>query len=136
MLPKSILIVDDDRNLRHSLALILQREGYVVETAENASECMAYLRSGKFDLTILELMMPDESASILLPKLMRLYPRLAFIILTSQAGAETEAEAAHLGEHSRLTKPVTPEALLKQVRSSLHIPNGGSHPLREIKLHA
>ncbi len=81
MYPRSILIVDEDRNLRHSFALILQRAGYLVETAASAVEVLYCLRVHRYDLTILDMMLPDGT-SILLPRLLKLYPQSAFIILS------------------------------------------------------
>ncbi len=120
-MPKSILIIDVDRNLRHSLALILQRSGYRVETAGGASEAITYLKTGKYDLVIIEMMMPDDG-SILLQRLLRLYPKLAFLVLTAQGSPQSPMEADHEGEHARLVKPVTPEVLLERVRTLLHEP--------------
>jgi DNA-binding response OmpR family regulator len=129
MSPKSILIVDDDRNLRHSMALILMRAGYEVETAGGAADVLADLQGGNYDLTILDMMMPD-GGSILLPKLLQLYPSLAILVLTAQVSPETPLETGHLGEHARLIKPVTPETLLAQVKAILHEPpcSGIEHP--------
>jgi DNA-binding response OmpR family regulator len=116
---KSILIVDIDRNLRYSMALILRRAGYRVALAGSAAEALENLKTAEYDLTILDMLMPDDGA-ILLPKLLHLYPGLAILVLTTQMSSETSLEIGHLGKHSRLTKPVTPETLLERVRTSLH----------------
>ncbi len=121
MLSKSILIIDVDRNLRHSIALILQRAGYRVETAGGASEAITYLKTGKYDLVIVEMLVPDDG-TILLPRLLHLYPKLAFLVLTAQASPESSMETSHVGDHARLVKPVTPEVLLERVKSILHEP--------------
>ena len=115
---KSILIVDTDRNLRYSMALILRRAGYRVAMAGSAAEALENLKTGKYDLTILDMLMPDDG-SILLPKLLYLYPGLAILALTAQASSETTLETCQLGKHSHLTKPVTPETLLERVKASL-----------------
>ena len=115
---KSILIVDDDRNLRQSMALILRRANYQVDTVGSAADALADLEAHKYDLAILDMMMPDDG-SILLPKLLNLYPCLAILVLTAQVSAETKLETTHLGEHARLVKPVTPEVLLERVREIL-----------------
>ena len=121
MTPKTILIVDDDRNLRQSMALVLRRAGYQVETAGGAVEALTDLKTGNYDLTIVDMMMPDDG-SILLPKLLHSYPSLPILVLTAQASAETPLESMHLAEHSRLTKPVTPETLMERVKAILHEP--------------
>ncbi len=118
---KSILIVDDDRNLRQSMALILRRANYEVDTAADGAEALTDLEAKKYDLAILDIMMPDEG-SILLPKVLRLYPRLPVLILSAQAGPENSHEAKHRGKHARLVKPVTPEILLENVKKILEPP--------------
>ena len=118
MQPKSILIVDGDQNLRYSMALILRRAGYRVDMTGDAAAALVGLRTGKYDLTILDMLMPDNG-SILLPRILNLYPNLAILILTANSSPETPLETSHLGEHSRLTKPVTPETLLECVKTTL-----------------
>lgn len=118
MTPKTILIVDDDRNVRQSMALVLRRGNYQVDTAGTAEEALAVLQSNPYDLTILDSLMPDND-SIFLPRLLKLYPHLCILVLTSQTSIETSAETAHAGPHFRMSKPVIPEALLSQVKSIL-----------------
>ncbi len=91
MSPKTILIVDDDRNLRQSMALILRRSNYEVDTTGSAAEALANLETSQYDLAILDMMMPDDG-SILLPRLMDLYPCLPVLILTAQVSPETAME--------------------------------------------
>lgn len=118
MAPKTILIIDDDRNLRQSMALILRRAEYMVDTAGSATEALSDLEEAKYDLTICDMMMPDDS-SILLPRILTLYPCLSILVLTIQKSPETELEEQHKGKHFRLVKPVTPETLLERVKSIL-----------------
>jgi DNA-binding response OmpR family regulator len=115
---KTILIVDDDRNLRQSMALILRRDDYQVDTAGSAAEALSNLERAKYDLAICDMMMPDDS-SILLPRILTLYPCLPILVLTVQKSPETELEGQHKGRHVRLVKPVTPETLLEWVKSIL-----------------
>jgi CheY-like chemotaxis protein len=62
----TILIIDDEPNLRRSLTLILQRAGYTVTMAGNALEANQYLEAGAFDLVFLDLKMPDTNGLELL----------------------------------------------------------------------
>ena len=68
----TILIIDDEPNLRHSLALILQRASYTVTTAADAHEALQNLQAGAYDLTFLDLKLPDRSGMNLLPELRQL----------------------------------------------------------------
>jgi DNA-binding NtrC family response regulator len=128
MLSKSILVVDDDQNLRRSLALILERAGYQVVTAGRACDALDCLEASNYDLVILDIMMPDNGLT-LLPKILVLYPYLQILILTAHSSAETTFELERLGAHSHLVKPVTPERILESVGtmlSQLHCVSGGS----------
>ncbi len=118
MANKAILIIDSDRNVRQSMALVLRRANYQVDTAGTAAEALTALGSHPYDLSIVDIMMPDDG-SIFLPRLLDLYPSLSVLVLTTQTSPVTRHESAHPGLHFRLTKPVTPEALLKRVKSIL-----------------
>ena len=56
-----ILVVDDEADIRDSLEYLLLQEGYVVETAPDATEGLRKIESGRYDLVLLDLMMPDRS---------------------------------------------------------------------------
>ncbi len=126
MMLKSILIIDDDRNLRQSMALILRRAGYQVDMAASGPEALADLEGQEYDLAILDLMVPDDG-SMLLPRILRLYPGQPILILTAEVSPETHDEARHRGKHARLVKPVTPEILLENVRKILRTASGPNH---------
>jgi DNA-binding NtrC family response regulator len=118
MPPKSILLVDDDLNLRRSLDLILRRAGYRVEEAGQASEVLACLRSNLYDLVILDITTPDDRLA-LLSKILPTHPDLSVMILTPQCSAEMAAEIKQLGICTHLVKPITPECLLDRVEAAL-----------------
>ncbi len=122
---KSLLIIDDDRNLRQSMALVLRRADYQVDTAGTAAEAVAALEATQYDLVILDSLMPDDD-SIFLPRLLSLYPDLSVLVLTTQTTRQTSSETEHPGVHFRMTKPVTPEALLKRVKTILKKGAAGS----------
>jgi two-component system response regulator FlrC len=131
MASKSILIIDDDQNLRKSMALILQRAGYRVDTAGTSVEALTDLEKAQYDLAILDMMMPDEG-TILMPRLHRLYPGLPILILSAQLTPEVPLENIRFGKTARLVKPVTPETLLQNVKTILATPSGSksNHPKR------
>jgi len=64
----NVLVVDDDQNLRRSLALVLERSGYQVTTATNAQDAMRALHAGPIDLVFLDIKLPDQNGIALLPK--------------------------------------------------------------------
>jgi DNA-binding response OmpR family regulator len=111
----SILIVDDEPNLRRSLGLILQRAGYVITTASNAAEALHVLQAGAFDLTFLDIKLPDQNGIDLLPQIRKLYPEMPILILTAHATLDTAIGAVRLGARDYLLKPIDPESILSRV---------------------
>src|SRR5512136_1462630 len=100
----TILIVDDEPNLRRSLGLILQRAGYFVTTAANAAEAIQLLQAGAYDLTFLDIKLPDQSGIQLLPQIRDLYPDMPVLILTAHASLDTAIEAVRAGAKDYLLK--------------------------------
>jgi DNA-binding response OmpR family regulator len=118
-LNQTILIIDDEPNLSRSLALILQRAGYIITTAENAGEALKLLQAGAFDLTFLDIKLPDQSGIQLLPRIRDLYPDMPILILTAHATLDTAIEAVRGGARDYLLKPIDPENILSRVNQLL-----------------
>jgi DNA-binding response OmpR family regulator len=115
----SILIIDDEPNLRRSLGLILQRAGYVITTASNAAEAVHLLQAGAYDLTFLDIKLPDQNGIQLLPQIKELYPEMPILILTAHATLDTAIEAVRLGARDYLLKPIDPVNILTRVEDIL-----------------
>src|SRR4030043_1202125 len=115
----SILIIDDEPNLRRSLGLILQRAGYSATTAANASEAMQLLQAGAYDLTFLDIKLPDQNAIQLFPQIKDIYPDMPILILTAHATLDTAIGAVRLGARDYLLKPIDPETILNRVQALL-----------------
>jgi DNA-binding response OmpR family regulator len=115
----SILIIDDEPNLRRSLGMILQRAGYIITTASNAAEAIQVLQAGAYDITFLDIKLPDQSGIQLLPQLRKLYPEMPILILTAHATLDTAIEAVRQGARDYLLKPVDPEIILSRVEGVL-----------------
>jgi len=115
----TILIVDDDNRLRLSLSLVLQKENYHVETAENAEAALDCLQRRKYDLMFLDLNMPGMSGIDLLVEVHRHYPKIPVLILTAYAALESAIQAIRLGARDYLIKPVEPALILTRVAEIL-----------------
>jgi two-component system, OmpR family, response regulator len=116
--PGSVLIVDEDKNLRRSLALVLKRANFLVATVGRACEALEALRTGNYNLIILDIMTPDNRLT-LLPSVLCLYPHLSVLVFTAQWSPETSLEIEQLGIRAHLQKPVTPRQLLDCVDAIL-----------------
>jgi DNA-binding response OmpR family regulator len=113
----TILIIDDEPKLRYSLGLILQRVGYTVTTASNAAEALQLLQAGPYDLTFLDIKLPDQNGIQLLPQIKQLYSEMPILILTAHATLESAIEAVRLGAKDYLVKPIDPENILTRVEA-------------------
>jgi CheY-like chemotaxis protein len=103
---KTILVVDDDSNLRQTLVLILRSAGYEVEFAENAPKGMIQLQGR-----------PEIDGLKLLKTVRNLHPDLPVFFLTGNGSPEVEAEARANGVMGYLVKPADPERILQLVRT-------------------
>ncbi len=118
-LKKTILVVDDEKNLRMSLSFMLQKEGYEVENAANGREALEHLRARSWDLMFLDLNMPGMSGIDLLVEIHMQYPFLSVLILTAHATLETAVQAVRLGARDYLIKPAEPNLILVRVSEIL-----------------
>ncbi len=110
MSPKLIVLVEDDLNLRQSIALILQRAGYFVTATDCIYKAMNIIEAGNYHLIITDINMPG-TRNELLPKVLVNHPNLSIVILTDQSLMENEKEDKLLSAHY-LMKPIAPERLL------------------------
>lgn len=115
----SILVIDDEENLRRTLALILQREGYTVSTAGNVQEARRCLQADSFSLVFLDLKMPDANGMTLLPELHERFPRMPVLVLTAHDKLDAALEAVRGGARDYLLKPVDPTVIIQRVREVL-----------------
>ncbi len=134
---KSILIIDDDANLRRSMDLILQHAGYGVVTAGNVEETWQALDSKIYDLVILDIKMPDASGLDLLIPITTRHPGLPVAILTAHASPKTAFEAIEKGACNYLLKPINPPQFVVKIREILEGQNHEQHRkalLEELRL--
>ncbi len=115
----AILLVDDEENLRRTLAMILMRAGYQVETAANIKEAQVFLDNSSFRLVFLDLKLPDANGLTLLPELRRRFPRMPVLILTAHDKLDAAIEAVRQGAHDYLLKPIDPPLLIQRVKDVL-----------------
>jgi DNA-binding response OmpR family regulator len=127
----SVLIVDDDDNLRSTLAMILQKAGYRVTTAENAEAALNILKAGVYDIAFLDLKMPGMDGNELLVYLRDQYPDMPVLILTAHASLDSSIHAVRHGARDYLVKPMSPQAVLERVEQVLE---DKDHPRRRREL--
>ena len=116
----SILVVDDDFNLRQSLSYLLKKAGYSVTVSGDPVEALCILKSGPFDLIFLDLKMPKMDGLALLIDIRKLYKNVPVFILTAHATLNTAIEALRQGASDYFIKPFKPEGILKRVNEVLY----------------
>ena len=107
----TILVIDDEESMRDSCSLILLKDGYQVETAEDGSTGLEKIRNLKPDLALVDLKMPGISGFEVLEKIKEIDPNLIPIVITGYATVESAVEAMKKGAYDFLPKPFTPEEL-------------------------
>jgi len=115
----TILIVDDEANLRLTLCAILQKAGYSVTAVGHAQDALVSLTAGPYDLAFLDLKMPDMDGMTLLGEIRRLYPDMPVLILTAHATLQSSIEAVRQGARDYLLKPIDPPLILARVKDIL-----------------
>jgi NtrC-family two-component system response regulator AlgB len=103
-----VLVVDDERNIRTTLATCLEATGCTVRTAEDGASALAAVAVEAFDLAFLDLRLAEESGLDLLPKLLAARPGLLVVIVTAFAHVDTAVEAMKRGAWDYVGKPFTP----------------------------
>lgn len=114
-----ILLIDDDFNLRNSLALILRRNDYEIVEAATGQEGLNILKKICFDLVFLDLKLPDLDGLEALPQIRQLCPDTPVLILTAHASLESAIEAVRLGARDYILKPMDPPYILTRAREIL-----------------
>jgi two-component system phosphate regulon response regulator OmpR len=113
-----LLIVDDDRGIRDLLSRFLHREGYRVTTADTAAEARAKLDGLRFDLLILDVMMPGETGFDFARKL-RVSSSVPILMLTARGEAEARIMGLEIGADDYVGKPFEPRELSLRVANIL-----------------
>jgi DNA-binding NtrC family response regulator len=104
-----ILVVDDERNIRNNLAMVLEAEGYKADTASNGEEALTRVKEGRYDIAFVDIQMPKMGGLELLRHLHALRPRMAVVILTAYGTTGRAVKAMKLGAVDFLEKPFDPK---------------------------
>lgn len=115
---KHILVVDDDTRLRSLLQRFLRESGFYTSTAKSASDARHLMEQYKFDLLIMDIMMPEESGLEFLAKLRR-ENNIPVIMLTAMGETEDRICGLESGADDYLPKPFEPKELVLRIKSIL-----------------
>lgn len=116
---KNILIVDDDEDVRGMLHIILHHHGYSVAEAQSGDSAIALLHDRHFDVVLLDITLSDGSGFRVAEYLRGKNLRTKIIIVTGTGDFESALRSAAYGVQSYITKPFTPNYLLKAIEHAL-----------------
>lgn len=125
-----LLLVDDDRRIRDLLSRYLATVGYRVTTAENASQARARLHNLRFDLLILDVMMPGESGFDL-ARAIREDSAVPILMLTARSDSGDRIQGLEIGADDYVAKPFEPRELSLRIANILKRAQSKPGPIRE-----
>jgi DNA-binding NtrC family response regulator len=123
----TILVVDDDRSIRTTLAAILEQDGYDVDTAENGAQAIQKSNSKVFDLALVDMRLPDMMGTELLSRMKERTPKMAKIMVTGYPSMQNAISAVNQGADGYVLKPVDAEILLDSIRKHLEKRDEAAH---------
>ena len=114
-----ILVVDDDNRIRNLLKEYLNENDYIVSTAENAENAKVKLDQFKFDLIVLDVMMPGQNGYDL-TKEIKGNIKIPIILLTAKGEAENRIKGLEIGADDYISKPFEPKELLLRIQNIIN----------------
>ena len=118
----SVLIVDDEPNIRRMVGALLAAEGYDVRDAANGATGLALVEAVEPDVALIDLMMPGDMDGLgLLARLRERRPDLPVVMMSGRAALADAVRATRLGAFTFLEKPLTPEGVLLALASAFEL---------------
>jgi two-component system response regulator AtoC len=110
---KRVLVIDDEKNMRHMLKIMLDKEGFIAEAAPDGVEGLALMNRTDFDFVLCDLKMPKMDGMTFLKKSTEKHPGKTIIMMSAYGTIDTALEAMKIGAYDYISKPFkTDEVLL------------------------
>ncbi|PWV62323.1 twitching motility two-component system response regulator PilG [Plasticicumulans acidivorans] len=118
-----VMVVDDSRTIRRTAETLLEREGFIVITADDGFEALAKIVDGEPDIVFLDIMMPrlDGYQTCAVIKSNARFRATPVIMLSSKDGIFDKARGKLAGSEQFITKPFTREDLLDAIQQHVHV---------------
>jgi len=118
-----LLVVDDQRNMRSTTALLLRSAGYSVQEAGSGDEALTLIAAQPPDLMLTDLRMEPMDGLVLLKRALELSPRTQVIVMTAYGSIESAVEAMRMGAYDYVTKPFKEAELIHRIQRALERAN-------------
>ena len=117
--PVRILIVDDDESVRKTFSIILEANGYVVDTAESGKEAIEKSNKAFYNVALIDIRLPDMEGTKLLTAMKDTMPKMVKIIVTGYPALKNAVEAVNNGANAYVLKPPNMKDLLVTIKEQL-----------------
>ncbi len=114
-----VLIVDDERSIRHTLRDILEFEKYEVDEAADGMEALVKIKQGQYDVIVLDIKMPKLDGMDALDKIQEIAPETPVVMISGHASIDTAVEAVKKGAFDFISKPPDLNRLLITLRNAM-----------------
>ena len=128
-----ILIIDDDDKIRELLKQYLKNNNFIISTAINATDAEEKLKIFKFDMAVIDIMMPGKDG-LQLTKEIRENLDLPIILLTAKGEAEDRIKGLEIGAEDYLAKPFEPKELLLRISNIIRRIKKNKNTINLIKI--
>ncbi len=113
--PFRVLVIDDEVGIREGCRRVLVPQGFDVDMAENGPRACANVREARYDVLLLDIMMPGMSGIEVLRQIRQMDPDLICIVITGYATVELAIQAIREGAHDFIAKPFSADLLLQVI---------------------
>jgi CheY-like chemotaxis protein len=114
----TILVVDDNQDLLETFALILKRHGFSVETAASGAAAIAKFRQHSFDVTLMDIVMPEVNGIEAFRRIKEIAPDASVILMTAYSDADLLRAAYDEGTRYILSKPISIDRLIQIINEA------------------
>lgn len=121
----SVLVVDDEPRIASFVSRALSAEGFRVDAAADGVQGLDLARSGRYELVVLDLLLPKLDGVTMLERLMDERPQQRVLVLSALSDVEDKVRCLELGASDYLSKPFALKELVARVRARLRQPAGG-----------
>lgn len=121
MIQPKVLVVDDERGIRESVAMILEDDGYVVVSAKDGEDALQKIKELKIDLVVLDVWLPKMKGTEVLKEILTIKENLPVIMISGHADITTSATLLKDGAIDFIEKPLIKEKILVTIRNALRL---------------
>lgn len=116
-----IIVIDDDDSIRDALTIMLEAEGYIVDTAIDGKDAVEKTNQNFYNVAIVDYRLPDAEGTFLIKKLRDTTPKMIKIMLTGYPSTKNAIDAVNNHAHAYMQKPVDPASLANKIEELLKI---------------